>query len=93
MKKIIISIFFLCIIILTKSVYAYETIFIPQVISPSDNSFLMYSTMNEATIKLANGFTVHHAKVTGETQIRNELIVEDIQVVLFIDVSKSMQRY
>lgn len=72
--------------------YASGSIFTPNYIENKD--FIAYTAINAATITLANGQIVSNASVIGESSL-NEVpqIEDDVDIVLIIDTSDSMNDY
>lgn len=68
--------------------YASTSTFTPNYIQTND--FIAYTSINAATITLANGQVISNAVVTGGSSNETQTIMNDIDIILIIDTSGSM---
>ena len=68
--------------------YASSSTFTPNYIQTDD--FIAYTSINAATITLANGQVISNAVVTGGSSNETQTIMNDIDIILIIDTSGSM---
>lgn len=91
MKKRFISFFIFLIMISTipSFCYSFSPTFKPKYVKNDD--FIAYLTLNAATITLSNGQVVSNVNVIGGSKNESQVIADDVDIILIIDTSGSME--